>query len=144
MRKVEKYITSVFFVVVIMFLSMTALGNEDNDIEFPKEDGPYTIWISGTWFGDMHPSIIIAPVDGFYKIGPISWINYPNGFSGHIAQGPGIIIIDGEIQDFPEDTYIDIKGFKGYYPGVFQYISKLFYFGRVRMFGICEEIDLNP
>ena len=97
----------------------------------------------------MTPSIIVAPVDGYYKIGPISIINFPNGHSGTLFiksdRGPGFLYVNGEQQDIQQDQiYIQMKGFKGYYPGTFQYVVKLLYFGRVRIFGICEEIDLNP
>ena len=149
MRKNEKYILSVFFVAVMIFLSMTAIGNEDSDIEFPRENGPYSVWISGKWYGSLAPSFIVAPVDGYYKLGPISIINYPNGHSGTLFinsdRGPGFLYVDGELQEIQQDlVYIKMKGFKGYYPGTFQYVFKLFYFGRIRIFGICEEIDLNP
>lgn len=149
MKKVRKYITSIFCAVVMILISITAIGNEDSDIEFPREEGPYNVWISGKWMGNMAPSIAVFLIDGYYRFGPISIIDYPYGHSGTLFHnsddsGPGYFFVDGERQPLEELTRIEIKGFKGYYPGVIQYVFKLFYFGRVRIFGICEEIDLNP
>ena len=149
MKKVRKYITSLFCAVVMILISITAIGNEAGDIEFPREEGPYTVWISGNWMGNIAPSVVFSVIDGYYRFGPISIIEYPYGHFGTLYHnsedsGPGFFIVDGERQSLVEETRIDMKGFKGYYPGVIHYVFKLFYFGRVRMFGIVEEIDITP
>lgn len=139
----------IFFLILIIIPTTT--GNETgNDIEFPKENGPYNVFISGKCYG----GIIAGPInfewllfieEGYTRaiqFGPfhLYW-QYPYGPDYIIEEG-SIFFVNGQKQDIEYPVEIELMGFKGYAPAVFVWALKMA-FGRIRVVGICEAINLD-
>lgn len=53
-----------------------------------------------------------------------------------------IFIVNGKVQDVDYPVYISLEGFKGYAPALGLWLTKAIIGGRIRIFGVCEEISL--
>lgn len=129
----------------MLVVTPTIVGNE---IEFPKEDGPYTVFLSGYWMlGSFMGPVSWRPGIGF-NIGPFCYIIYPNGVFYNIENHTNPkLIVNGELRNdvftkCPE--VIHLNGFRGFVPTLSMYIAKTGYFSRIRVIGFhVEEIDLT-
>ncbi len=129
--------------IVCLFMLMTIPTTTGNDIEYPKENGPYTIFVGGNYYGSLLTPIAIDVFNEYINIGPFVIVRYPGRLAYNVHEGC-ILIIDGQAQIVDSGFRVEAYGFMGYHPAFFQSIFKLLYFGRLRAFGICQEIDLMP
>ena len=137
--------------VLLMLVSLpTAVG--DDEIEFPKEDGPYTIYVGG-----LYRCTIFKPIEieeGHVQFGPLCLMKYPKLLCIYYIQIPTfkefhVVLINGKYQGqlLKEYNGIDVYGFKGFYPAdywqTFKQFSSIITPGRIRAFGICDEINFH-
>ena len=127
-----------------------------DEIEFPVENGPYKLFLAGTWMGYLQP--IIFNKDGFYKIGPFCYCKSNFSITYDFFQDScNLLIINGKIQKINYSgliTTITVYGFKGYHPGAILFVIKVYFydilcgdyfyfFWRLRSFGTCDAIDFK-
>ena len=129
--------------IICLLLLVSVPMATGNEIEYPKENGPYTIFIGGNYYGSLLTPIAIDIFNEYINIGPFVIIRYPGRLAYNLHKDC-VLIIDGQVQIIDSGFRVEAYGFMGYHPAFFQYIFKLIYFGRVRAFGICQEIDLMP
>ena len=142
-------------ILFCMLMSVpSALGSV---IDFPKENGPYTVFIGGVnTLQSLQNPITIDVENKSYNIGPLCFLRYPNTLAFNICmhKSRGIVIINGTTQTIPDDLVgIEIRGFMGFHVGTLVMMSKILLFGyyeplyakfvHYRTFGICDEIDFN-
>lgn len=131
--------------IVCLFMLMAIPTTTGNDIEYPKENGPYTIFIGGYWFGSLVPLPLVIS-DEYIQLGPLCLLKYPNKISFKVYPG-SVVMINGETPNYMEDDInkIDVYGLKGFYPAYYLQGLKIwtiaFRLFRARSFGICDEID---
>ena len=148
----KKYILrkglAVSIICLLMLVTFPIVVSDD--IEYPKENGPYAVFIGGKCYG----GIISAPInfewllfldEGYTRViqfGPfhLFW-KYPYG-PDYIMEDGSIFVVNGKIQDVEYPVEIELMGFKGYAPAVFQWFFKMA-FGRIRVVGFCEAINLR-
>ena len=134
-------------ICALMLVSLpTVIGNDE--IEFPKENGPYTIFVGG-----LKRCTIFQPIeieDGHIQLGPLCIMKYPRLLCIYYFQVPKldefhVVFINGKYQgQLVKDFHgMDIYGFKGFYPADCWQTFKMFTPGRIRAFGICDEIDFS-
>lgn len=127
--------------VICIFMLMSIPIVTGNEIEYPKENGPYTIFIGGNYYGSLLTPIAVDIFNEYINFGPLVAIRYPGRLAYNLHKGC-ILIINGNPQLVDTGFRVEAYGFIGYHPAFFQTIFKLMYFGRLRAFGICQEIDL--
>ena len=136
--------------LLMLIIPGGATSSSNNDIEFPKENGPYTVIISGKCYGGIIPGPfnfewLLFIEEGYTRViqfGPfhLYW-QYPYGPDYIMVEG-SIFFINGQKQDIEYPVEIELMGFKGYAPAVFLWAFKMA-FGRIRVVGICEAINLD-
>ena len=135
---------------IIFLLMLVAIPMVSGDIiEYPKEEGPYFVYMSGNCHGGSIPDTVDFDYRGLFRdgkpmwfqLGPLSLNRWPRGPGYELNKG-SIFIVNGKIQDveYPINNLI-LKGFKGYAPAIWQCFIKA-PIGRIRVFGVCEEISL--
>jgi hypothetical protein len=99
---------------------------------YPKEEGPYTIFISGTPGSIGHE-------ENLPKVLPFIDLEYPEKIVISFFMLP-MFIVNGKLQpvDFP--AQIRLYGFKGFCTPFPLIMLKHFLFGRIRIFGIADEM----
>lgn len=131
---------------VICLLMLVAFPIIIADDEYPQEGGPYLVSIGGKctrggnkpiWFD--FSNFLQGESPRWCRIGPFSLHKYPVG-PHYLMEKQSIFIVNGEIQNIEYPVSIFLKGFKGFSPAVYHVGIKTL--GRIRIFGICEEIDL--
>jgi hypothetical protein len=149
-------IKKIIIVGIILFCMLVSLPSTlGGKIDFPRENGPYTVFIGGvnTLESPQNP-ITIDSENSSYNVGPFCFKRYPNTLAFNICmhEGRGIVIINGTTQTIPDYLVgIEIRGFMGFHVGTLAMMSKILLFGgieplyakfvRYRTFGICDEID---
>ena len=102
-----------------------------NDIEFPKEDGPYFIILYGDLLSCYRPSL--------FHIGPI-WFLPDWEYIDLTFKSDPVLKVNGE--NYPVDCTITIYGLKGFFPAELGWtISSLYLNGNILVIGVCAEID---
>jgi len=99
---------------------------------YPKEDGPYIISISGT------PGSIVYE-ENLPKVLPFMDLEYPEKVSISFFMLP-IFFVNGKLQPVNFPAQIRLYGFKGFCPPLSAIMLKHFLFGRIRIFGIADEM----
>jgi len=127
-------------ICILMLVAFPTVIAED-EIEFPKENGPYTIFVGGNYYGSLLNPVAIDIFNEYMNLGPLVAIKYPGRLAYNLHKGC-ILIINGQPQLVNSGFRVEAYGFIGYHPAFFQTIFKLMYFGRLRAFGICQEIDI--
>ena len=99
---------------------------------YPKEEGPYTILITGT------PGSI-GYEENLPKILPFLDLEYPEKIVISFFMLP-MFFVNGELQpvDFP--AQIRLYGFRGFCPPLSVIMFKHLVFGRIRIFGVSDEM----
>ena len=126
-------------------LVITPTVSSDDDIEYPKEDGPYTIFISAK---KMSGSVMWLWPGPVFNIGPFCYASHPNYIYYNIENrsDPIIFYVNGERQEnmFPErPKIIKLSGFIGFAPTLFRYLIKMAPFDRISVIGLrVDEIDI--
>ena len=146
----HKFRKELSVVVICLLMLMIIPTTTGNDIEFPKEKGPYIVYIGGKCYG----GVISGPInfewlllieEGYTRViqvGPLNFYwQYPYGPDYFMEEG-SIFIVNGQIQDIEYPVEIELMGFKGYAPAVFQWLFKML-IGRIRVIGICDAINLD-
>lgn len=128
-----------------------------DDIEFTKENGTYTVYLSGSWrmLGSFMPPLSWRPGIGF-NVGPFCYIIWPNGVLFNIendtsatfrVNGETIIergkdLSGGMFDKYPKVIYLN--GFRGIVPTLAMYAIKIGPLNRIRVIGFSvEEIDID-
>jgi len=135
---------------VICLLMMVAIPLVNAEGDYPKDEGPYTVFIGGECNGGGIPDPITFPIiflirHGYLRgmqFGPLSYWVWPWGPEYHMEEG-SIFIVNGKVQDVEYPVQFHLRGFKGYAPAVGLWLTKAIISGRIRMFGVCEEISLS-
>ena len=110
-------------------------------IIYPKADGPYTVFIGGkTGGGGVSEPIFFNSTIGF-QLGPFCKYKYPYGPEYNMLNW-SIFIVNGEIQKYKFPAQIGLKGLRGFAPALNQLTFKIVTEGRLRIFGVCDEIWL--
>ncbi|UCD13536.1 MAG: hypothetical protein JSW60_08265 [Thermoplasmatales archaeon] len=136
---------------VICLLMLVAIPTTtSNEIEYPKENGPYIVFIGGKCYGGIIPGPInfewlLILEEGYTRViqfGPfhLYW-QYPYG-PDYLMEEGSIFIVNGQIQDVEYPVDIELMGFRGYAPAVFQWFFKML-IGRIRVIGVCDAINLD-
>ena len=148
----KHYLKKGLVVGVICLLMLVALPTVigDDDVEYPKENGPYIVFIGGKCYGGVIPWSIniewlLLIEEGYSRViqvGPfhLYW-QYPYGPDYDMEEG-SIFIVNGQIQDIEYPVFIELMGFKGYAPAFFLWLLKM-PIGRIRVLGICDAINLK-
>ena len=119
--------------VICLLMQMIIPTTTGNDIEFPKEKGPYIVFIGGKCYGGVIPGPInfewlLLIEEGYTRViqvGPLHFYwQYPYGPDYFMEEG-SIFIVNGRIQDIEYPIEIELMGFKGYAPAVFQWLFKM-------------------
>ena len=120
---------------VICLLMLVAIPIVNGEwIEYPKEDGPYTV-------------IICGPIRGFGFNGHVDFYSYKWPFwnlnySQKISYKFRILsvfLVNETLQKIKYPALIELYGFKGFAPTFLMLSSKLS-IGRCRVIGECDEI----
>jgi len=132
---------------LLMLLSIPSVIGDF--VVYPKEEGPYTIFVGGkTYGGSVSDPIFLNTTMGF-QFGPFCKYVYPYGPEYNMLNWT-IFIVNGEIQKYAFPAQIGLKGLKGFAPAINQLNFKILSGGRLRIFGVCDEIwlwyalDQNP
>ena len=134
---------------VICLLMMVAIPLVNAEYDYPKDEGPYTVFIDGECDGGAIPSLFTFSIKYFFRygflpgmqIGPFNYWLWPEGPSYHMREG-SIFIVNGEVQDVEYPVQFQLRGFKGYAPASPLWFTKAMLNGKIRIFGVCEEIGL--
>ena len=146
-NKLRKGIAASIIFLLILIIIPTTTGD---DIEFPKEKGPYIVFIGGKCYGGVIPGPIniewlLLIEEGYTRviqIGPFHFYwQYPYG-PDYVMEEGTIFIVNGQRQDIEYPIEIELMGFKGYAPAFFLWLIKI-PIGRMRVIGICDAINLG-
>jgi len=127
-----------------------ATATISDDIDFPKENGPYKFMVIGFYIGEWHYPITINIPEKRYNIGPFCYIHNAT-IESELYAGCHISITDKNsnhtkivVDEYTYSIIMDMKGFYGYMPAYLQLEFKIMYFGDwAIMFGITQEIDFS-
>jgi hypothetical protein len=126
----------IFLLMLMSFPSVTS-----DFIVYPRDEGPYTVFIGGkTDGGGVSDSLFFNSTIGF-QLGPFCKYNYPWG-PEYNMWNRSIFIVNGKVQNYEFPAQIGLKGLKGFAPAINLLNLKIVTGGRLRIFGICEEIWL--
>jgi len=140
-------VVGMIFLLMLMIIPTTT---GEDIIEYPKENGPYTVFISGKCYDGVIPWSInidwlLLIEEGYSRViqvGPFHFYwQYPYGPDYAMEQG-SIFIVNGQLQDVEYPVFIELMGFKGFAPAFFLWLLKM-PFGRIRVIGICDAINLK-
>jgi len=148
---IKNNMKKVLSIGIILFLTLLIVQTTSADeIEYPKEEGPYTVFISGKCYGGLIPGPIniewlLLMEEGYTRaiqVGPLHfyWM-YPYGPDYEMEEGSKFYV-NGQKQVVNYPVEIELMGFKGYAPAVFLWLLKM-PFGKIRVVGICEAINLD-
>jgi hypothetical protein len=134
-------------ICLLMLITIPIFSGEI--IEYPKEEGPYTVFIGGKCNGGGIPNPIHFDVAHFItrgniryiQVGPLSYFVWPWGPEYHMEE-ESRFIVNYKLQHVEYPVSIFLYGFKGYAPALGLWFTKTFINGRIRVFGVCEEISL--
>ena len=135
---------AVGIICLLMLVSIPMVTGED--ILYPKEEGPYNVFISGkcTGMGGRLYPMFLHP-------SPLWLLVYPLSIEWHFYEDY-VFFVNGEKQDIDYRVQIDLTGFKGYGPSFYMLLLKekvghLFFkltgsitTPRARIIGRCAEI----
>jgi len=142
-----KKLLTVGIICLLMLVSIPMVSGKA--ILYPKEEGPYNVFISGKNTG-MGGGIYTL----FLHFWPLWFLPYILSISWHFQAG-SVFIVNGEEQDIEYPAQIDMSGFKGYDQsdlmfGLKHYMSVIIFFltgfqptPRARIIGQCTEIIVN-
>ncbi len=132
MKKYLKKSLAVGIICILMLISLPIINGKR--IEYPKEDGPYTVYICGfcRGFGSNAYIDFNSKVWSFWNLTYIQRIGYSFRFLS-------VFFVNGSLQKIKYPASIDLKGFQGFAPTVWMIYLKL-YMGRCRIVGKCDEI----
>ena len=131
---------------VICILVLTTLPVVNADNEYPQDGGPYLVFIGGKcsrggnkpiWFD--FSNFFQGESPRWCRIGPFSLHRWPVG-PHYLMENQSIFMVNGKMQNIEYPVSIVLKGFKGFSPASYHVFVKTS--GRIRIFGICEEISL--
>lgn len=121
-----------------------------NDIEFPKENGPYEIFVE-YWIWGVCPDFIYITED-WIQIGLNCRLKYPKYIKIELEKST-VVIVDGESQDHLMEEYygsLRIYGLNGRFPPcIIQDLNEMLYLfsngrlGKNKLYGTCDEIDFD-
>ena len=132
-------------IICILFLVSFPLVNAED--EYPREEGPYVVFMGGKCTRGGNKPVMFDISNFFqgeqprwFRFGPFCLNKWPVG-PYYLMEKQSIFIINGEMQNIEYSVGILLQGFKGYAPAVYHLGIKTW--GRIRIFGICEEISLS-
>ena len=137
----------VAIICIIMIVSFPTTTS--NEIEFPKENGPYVVFLSG-W--NMLGSYLFLPISfnlkyGSFNIGQLCYYKYPNGLNYTVdKENSPTFMVNGKLMNnmLEDSARINLRGFIGKGSSLAWLVIKFSYLpaARTRVFGICNEIDI--
>ena len=136
MRKnnILKISMAVGLICLLMLVSFPIVNAEE--IIYPKEDGPYSIYLHGKSDGGG------GEFANLLRILPFWYLKYPKFIQYHILS-LSWFFVNGTSQEIPDPEeiyFFSFYGFKGYGPSylIMPYVSWLV--GGIHVFGNCDEI----
>ncbi len=135
---------------VICLLMLVTIPVVSGDvIEYPKEDRPHTVFISGECNSGGIPDPVSFDILGlirygyprWFQLGAFGYYQWPWG-PGYKMEEGSIFIVNGEVQDVEYPVQIGLFGVKGFLPAIGQLFFKNVIGGKIRVFAECEEISL--
>ncbi len=136
MKKKNNLKIGALLCTVCLFVLIYIPSVEGRVIEYPKEDGPYTIYIGGRTDGSGKYSDNIdfnSYLWPFWDLDSDEWIGYG-------LEGIAFLIVNGSLQKINFPASITFNGFKGFAPTYWMIILSLLFFPRIRVSGECESI----
>jgi hypothetical protein len=146
MRK--SYVKKSLVIGAICLLMLVSFPIVNSLIEYPREKGPYNVFMGGKcscggnkplWFD--FPGLLKNGKPRWLQLGPLSLHRWPVG-PQYKMEKSSILIVNGKIQNIEYPVSMMLKGFKGYAPSIYYCYMKTLISSRIRVFGVCEEIDL--
>ena len=131
--------------VICLLMLVTVPMVSGERILYPKEEGPYTVFISGNSSG-MGGGLFTL-----FRLVPVWFLIYPLDIEWHF-QPDSVFFVNGEKQDIVYPAQIDLIGFKGYGQTIYMLILKCYvaaFMGfltgfmptpKARVIGRCAEI----
>lgn len=133
-------------VIVICLLMLVSIPLVNALDEYPREEGPYNVFMGGKCSRGGYKPVFFDFVSFFkgekprwFQLGPLGLYRWPVG-PHYQMEKSSIFIVNGKIQNIEYPVGIMLKGFKGYAPAIYHTAIKTL--GRIRVFGVCEEISL--
>ena len=130
-------------ICLLMLVSIPLVNALD---EYPREDGPYNVFMGGKCSRGGYKPVSFDFVSFFkgekprwFQLGPLGLYRWPVGPHYQMEKG-SIFIVNGKIQNIEYPVGFMLNGFKGYAPAIYHTFIKTP--GRIRVFGVCEEISL--
>ena len=130
----KKEIIRIFLYMILLLVLISIPSVNSRTIEYPKEEGPYTVYIGGFVYAFSSNSQIdfYSQISPFWKLNDTQKINYNfNKMS--------IFYVDSSLQNIKYPASIHLWGFNGFAPTYWMLNFKLFY-PRFRVFGQCDRI----
>lgn len=130
-------------ICLLMLVSLPTISGER--ILYPKEEGPYTVFISGNSSG------MGGGLSTIFRLLPLWFLIYPRSIEYDFDED-SVFFVNGEKQDILYPAQIDLIGFKGYGQTIYMLILKCYvaaFMGfltgfmpnpRARVIGLCAEI----
>lgn len=133
----NKFFKKGLAVGVICFLMLISIPMVTGTrIDYPKENGPYTVFIGG------YGGLINGSIDIYRHPLPFWYLIYPEHITYNFKCFT-IFFVNGERQELTYPAEISLRGFKGYAQPLTCYILILTLFRfihRTRVLGRCDEI----
>ena len=133
-NKILKISLSFCIICFLVFISIQSVSADDK--LYPKEDGPYYVFINGRINGMGSCSIL----DWANITSPFWNITYPKYINYHLRIF-SIFIVNNKLQNIKSVSFpaiIELYGFKGFGPTHDMVFNKII--GRSIVIGICDEI----
>ena len=130
-------------ICLLMLVSLPTISGER--ILYPKEEDPYTVFISGNSSG------MGGGLSTIFRLLPLWFLIYPRSIEYDFDED-SVFFVNGEKQDILYPAQIDLIGFKGYGQTIYMLILKCYvaaFMGfltgfmpnpRARVIGLCAEI----
>ena len=123
--------------IICLFLMVYIPSINGKEIDYPEEDGPYTVYISGSILNIGHDESL----DLLTHILPFWYLNS----SQHLCYRMGMLSIfnvNGSLQKIKYPALICLYGFKGFAPTWWIWDFKWIIF-RCRIIGKCDRIFVH-
>ena len=121
--------------IICLFMMVYIPSVEGGQIHYPREDGPYTIFICGRTmeYGSSGNVDFDAQKWPFWNLDSDQSINYE-------FERISYLIVNGSLQKIKFPAQIEMTGFKGFAPTEWMIGFSILFFMRQRVFGKCESI----
>ncbi len=135
MKKKNNLKVRALLCVICLLILVYIPSVEGREIHYPKEDGPYTIFICGRTmeYGSSGTVDFDAQKWPFWNLDSDQTINYE-------FERITYLIVNGSLQKIKFPATIYMTGFKGFAPTEWMISLSILLFFRQRVFGKCESI----